>query len=138
MESHLNTCCRRPANRIPELCAPITLADPRSRDLFTPADPPCPTSGSSEAPPCPESVNPRRLGPGGTHRPRGCPPPPRSRGTEEEGLPARGRPPLHNRLGALARRPHPAAGGGDPRAEDRTRLPLLEAGGVGGAGGGPQ
>ena len=41
--SRQNTRCRRPGNRIPELCAPITRAHPRSRDLFTPADPPRPT-----------------------------------------------------------------------------------------------
>ena len=41
--SRQNTRYQRPANRIPELCAPITRAHPRSRDLFTPADPPRPT-----------------------------------------------------------------------------------------------
>nr|CAI9705597.1 unnamed protein product [Rangifer tarandus platyrhynchus] len=37
-ESHLNIRCQRPANRIPYLCAPITSAQPGSRDLFTPAN----------------------------------------------------------------------------------------------------
>ena len=41
-ESHLNTRCQRPANRIPELCAPITRAHLRSRDPFTHEDPTLP------------------------------------------------------------------------------------------------
>ena len=43
MESRQNTRCRQSANRNPELCAPITLAHPRNRDLSTSADPPRPT-----------------------------------------------------------------------------------------------
>ena len=46
-ESHLNTRCRRPANRIPELCSPVTRAHPGSRDPFTSADPPLPTGAPS-------------------------------------------------------------------------------------------
>lgn len=54
-----------------------------------------------------------------------------------EGCERAGRPPLRRRLGAPARRPHPAAGGGDPGAADRGRPALPGAGGVGGwAGGG--
>ena len=60
-ESHLNTRCRQPANRITELCAPITGTHPQSRDPFTPADPVLPThtrrapiSRSLAAPPIPD------------------------------------------------------------------------------------
>ena len=42
-ESHLNTRCRQPVNRITELCVPITGTHPQSRDPFTPADPVLPT-----------------------------------------------------------------------------------------------
>ena len=42
-ESHLNTHCQRPVNRIPELCSPITGTHPQSREPFTPADPLLPT-----------------------------------------------------------------------------------------------
>ena len=48
-----------------------------------------------------------------------------------EGCERAGHPPLHGRLGARARSPHTVAGGGDPGAEDRGRLALLGAGGVG-------
>ena len=72
-ESHLNTGCRRPANGIPMLCAPITRAHPRSRDPCTPADPPLP--GHTRRPrPVPEP--PARsdgVGGGGVRRPRGRP-----------------------------------------------------------------
>ena len=60
-ESHLNIRCWRPANRIPELCSPITGTHPQSREPFTPADPPLPTahlvtpiSRSLVAPPVPD------------------------------------------------------------------------------------
>ena len=47
-----------------------------------------------------------------------------------EGCKRTGRPPLHDRLGAPARCPHPAAGGRHPEAEDGARFALLWAGGV--------
>ena len=66
--------------------------------------------------------------------PEAAPPPPNgdSEAPGREGCKHMGRPQLHDRLGATARCPHPAAGGSDPGAEDRERLVLLWAGGVGG------
>ena len=42
-ESHLNTHCQWPVNRIPELWSPITGTHPQSREPFTPVDPLLPT-----------------------------------------------------------------------------------------------
>ena len=96
-ESHLNTRCWQPANRIPELCTPITRAHPGSRDLFTPADPRRPTRT-----PRPQLWAPRRHLPVPNARagsdwvqavptdPEG--PPPWSRGAKQGGLWARGAP----------------------------------------------
>ena len=142
-ESHLNTRCQRPVNRITELCAPITGTNPQSRDPFTPADPALPTHTRQ-----PQFRTPRRhpssrihapavTGPRQTQRP---PPMLVTQHLQEETgeAPGResckcmGRPPLHDRLGAPAQCPHPGAGGRHPGAEDRAMLSLLYVGGVAG------
>ncbi|CAI9159179.1 unnamed protein product [Rangifer tarandus platyrhynchus] len=94
------------------------------------AHPAAPPSGSSAATPHPACASPQGPGPRGAHRPRGRPP--WSRGAGREGCECAWGPPLHDRLGAPAQRPYPAAGGSDRGAEDRARLTLLEAGRVGG------
>ena len=145
-ESHLNTRCRRPANRITELCAPITGTHPQSRDPFTPADPVLLTHTRR-----PQFRAPRRHPQSRIHVPAVTgprqhlqtqrPPPvvvgqPLREETREapgrEGCKRTGHPPLHDCLGAPAQCPHPAAGGRHPGAEDRVRLALLWVGGVGG------
>ena len=105
-ESHLNTCCQRPANRITKPCAPIAGTHPQSRDPFTPADPVLPThtrrapiSRSLAAPPIPDpcpcsdgaqaaSADPESASPDhGAAPPRGD-----SRGAGQGGLQAHGAP----------------------------------------------
>ena len=145
-ESHLNTRCQQPAKRIPEVCSPITGTHPQSRDPFTPADPVLPTHTRRPQFRAPQRHPPSRIRVPAVTGPRQRlqtkrPPPvvmgqPLREETREapgrEGCKRTERPQLHNRLGSTARCPHPEAGGGDSGAEDRERLVLLWAGGVGG------
>ena len=144
----MNTHCRRPANRITELCTPITGTHPQSREPFTPAHPALPThtwQPQFRAPwrhPSSRILVPSVTGPR-KHLQTQRPPPvvmrqPLREETREvlgrEGCKRMGRPPVHDLLGAPSQCPHPAAGGRHPRAEDRVRLVFLWAGGVGAAG----
>ena len=119
MESRQNTGCRRPANRIPELCAPITREHPRSTDLSTPADPPsltCTPRPQHRVPRLHLPVtNTRALGDRVQVAPTEAEAAPRGRVAQSrEGCERKGRPPLHDCLGAPARHPQPAASGGNP------------------------
>ena len=147
-ESHLNTRCQRPANRITELCAPITCMHPQSRDPFTPADPALPTHTRRPQFLTPRCHPPSRIRapavPGHRQHLQTQRPPrmfvgqPLREETREvpdrEGCKHMGRSSLHDCLGAPAPCPHPVAGGRHPGAEERVRLAHLWAGAVGAAG----
>lgn len=107
---------RRPHLRAPRRHLP--LPDARARG-----------DGAQAASADPEAAPRRGRGPAPPRGDSGAP--------SREGCERAGRPPLHGCPGAPARRPHPAAGGGDPGAADRGRLALpgLEGSGVGQAGG---
>ena len=143
-ESHLNTHCLRPVNRITELCAPITRPHPQSRAPFTPAEPALPRHTQWPQFRAPRQHSPPRICAPAVTGPKQLlqtqrPPPvvlgqPRREKTRDapgrEGCKRTGRPPLHDRLGSPAQCPHPVAGGKHPGAEDPARLALLWAGGV--------
>ena len=71
-ESHLNTHCLRPANRITELCTPITGTHPQSRDPFTPADPVLPTHTRRPQYRAPQWHSPSRIRTPAVTGPRQC------------------------------------------------------------------
>ena len=73
-ESHLNTHCRRPANRITELCAPINRAETPShlRTQCYRHTPGGPNFALLSGIPNPGYTRPQWRGPGSVCRPRGC------------------------------------------------------------------
>ena len=131
-ESHLNTHCRRPANRITKLCAPITGTRLQSRDPFTPAEPVLQTHTRQPQFRAPRWHPPSRIRAPAVTGPRQHlqtqrPPPvvvdqPLQEQTREapgrDGCKRTGCPQHHDLLGAPAQCSHPVAGGRHPGAED--------------------